>query len=155
MRAVLQRVSHASVTIGGERRAQIGQGLLILLGVCPTDDAPTADFMADKTAALRIFEDEAGKMNLSLLDVGGEALVVSNFTLYADCKKGRRPSFIGAARPDMADELYLRYTDALRKQGISVQTGEFGAEMKVELLNDGPVTIILDSDEIKPNAASK
>lgn len=149
MKAILQRVAHANVEIGGKTVAEIQQGLLVLLGICPTDDVQQADFLAAKTAQLRIFEDDAGKMNRSLLDINGEIIVVSNFTLYADARHGRRPSFIGAARPEQAIPLYERFVAALRDEGVaSVQTGEFGAEMKVSLLNDGPVTIILDTDEI-------
>ena len=151
MRAVLQRVTQSSVVIDGQQTASVSKGLMILLGVSSEDTKETAEFMADKAANLRIFEDADGKLNLSVLDINGSALVVSNFTLYADCKKGRRPSFVNAARPEIADEIYLHFVDRLRKAGITdVQTGQFGADMKVSILNDGPVTIILDSNEIKP-----
>lgn len=151
MKAVLQRVSESSVVIEGNKTAHINNGLMILLGITNGDTMETARFMAEKAANLRIFEDEGGKLNLSLLDVGGAALVVSNFTLYADCKKGRRPSFVNAARPETADPIYLYFVQCLRDCGIQdVQTGEFGAEMKVSIINEGPVTIVLDSDEIKP-----
>ena len=149
MKALLQRVSHASVTVDGKVIGSIGKGLMILLGVCEGDTERQADFLADKTAGLRIFEDAEEKMNLSLLDIGGEALVVSQFTLCADARKGRRPSFIHAMKPPEADRLYQYYVEALRKAGIGrVETGEFGAMMQVEIHNDGPVTILLDTDEI-------
>ncbi len=149
MKALLQRVSRASVTVDGEVIGEVGAGLMILLGVQEGDGEKEADFLADKTAGLRIFEDEAGKMNRSLLDVGGEALVVSQFTLCADARKGRRPSFIKAMKPPEADRLYRYYTEALRRAGVRrVATGEFGAMMQVEIHNDGPVTILLDTDEI-------
>ena len=149
MKALLQRVSHASVTVDGKVIGSIGKGLMILLGVCEGDTERQADFLADKTAGLRIFEDAEEKMNLSLLDIGGEALVVSQFTLCADARKGRRPSFIHAMKPPEADRLYQYYVEALRKAGIRrVETGEFGAMMQVEIHNDGPVTILLDTDEI-------
>ena len=149
MKALLQRVSRASVTVDGEVIGEVGAGLMILLGVQEGDGEKEADFLADKTAGLRIFEDEAGKMNRSLLDVNGEALVVSQFTLCADARKGRRPSFIKAMKPPEADRLYRYYTEALRRAGVRrVATGEFGAMMQVEIHNDGPVTILLDTDEI-------
>ena len=149
MKALLQRVSRASVTVDGVVIGEVGAGLMILLGVQEGDGEKEADFLADKTAGLRIFEDEAGKMNRSLLDVGGEALVVSQFTLCADARKGRRPSFIKAMKPPEADRLYRYYTEALRRAGVRrVATGEFGAMMQVEIHNDGPVTILLDTDEI-------
>ena len=149
MKALLQGVSHASVTVDGKVIGSIGKGLIILLGVCEGDTERQADFLADKTAGLRIFEDAEEKMNLSLLDIGGEALVVSQFTLCADARKGRRPSFIHAMKPPEADRLYQYYVEALRKAGIRrVETGEFGAMMQVEIHNDGPVTILLDTDEI-------
>lgn len=144
MRAVLQRVSRASVEVDGTIIAEVGQGLLILLGISPGDDSGTAAQLAGKTAQLRIFDDADEKMNLSLLDIGGEALVVSQFTLYADTSRGRRPSFIGAAQPDQAAPLVLEFAEQLEKNGIPAQTGEFGADMKVSLVNDGPVTIILE-----------
>ncbi|HUT04110.1 MAG TPA: D-aminoacyl-tRNA deacylase [bacterium] len=145
MRAVLQRVRSASVTVNGDRISAIGRGLLILLGVTGDDDAKTAARLAEKTAALRIFEDQAGKMNLSVRDVAGEALVVSQFTLYADCNKGRRPSFMNAASPDEARELYERFCELLSGLGVPTRRGQFGAKMIVSLENDGPVTIVLDT----------
>jgi len=144
MRAVIQRVSVGSVTIEGKTVAQIGQGLVILLGVGHTDAPRDAEELADKIAHLRIFSDPEGKMNLSLLDVQGEAIVVSQFTLLADTRRGRRPSFIDAARPDTAIPLYEHFTTRLRGLGIHTQTGEFGADMLVEIKNDGPVTIVLE-----------
>lgn len=145
MRAVLQRVSRAEVTVDGERVASIGRGYLVLLGVTHTDDESDARYIADKIASLRLFEDEAGKINLGITDIGGEVLLVSQFTLYADCRKGRRPSFTDAAPPEMADRLYQRVAEMLREAGLPVQTGVFGAHMQVALVNDGPVTILLDS----------
>ncbi|MCC7359454.1 MAG: D-tyrosyl-tRNA(Tyr) deacylase [Anaerolineales bacterium] len=144
MRLVVQRVSRASVTVARERVAEIGPGLVILVGVGPADGPPQADWLAEKTAHLRIFEDAAGKLNRSLLEAGGSALVVSQFTLYADAQKGRRPSFIGAAPPEQAEPLVARYAEALRALGVPVQTGVFRANMQVEILNDGPVTILLE-----------
>lgn len=144
MRAVIQRVRHGSVTVNGNILAEIGKGLVILLGVGPEDDETAVQAMARKTALLRIFEDDQGKMNLSILDVKGEAIVVSQFTLYGDTRKGNRPSFIGAAAPDIARPLVDRFAEALRAQGIPTQTGEFGANMLVGIENDGPVTILLE-----------
>ena len=151
MRAIIQRVSHASVTIDGVGKGQIGQGFLVLLGAGEGDTHAEAELLAKKTAGMRIFCDGEGKMNLSLADVGGSVLVISQFTLYADCRRGNRPSFTDAAQPDTANALYEYYVRLLRDEHhiADVQTGEFGADMKVELLNDGPVTIILDSDELK------
>ena len=149
MRALLQRVKKASVCIDGETVGAIQNGYLILLGVQEGDSEKEALFLAQKTAQLRVFSDENGQMNRSLLDTGGEALVVSQFTLYADCRKGRRPSFVRAMRPPMAEELYLLYVRALREAGVSkAETGRFGADMLVSLENDGPVTVLLDTDEI-------
>ena len=150
MRAIIQRVSHASVTIDGAVKGEIGQGFLVLFGAGEGDTRAEAELLAKKTAGMRIFCDENGKMNLSLADICGSVLVISQFTLYADCRRGNRPSFTGAAQPDIADGLYEYYVRLLREEhGISdVQTGEFGADMKVELLNDGPVTILLDSEEL-------
>ncbi len=145
MRAVLQRVSRASVTVGGEVVGQIGRGLLVLLGVTHADTAEHARWLADKTVGLRIFADAQGKMNRGVADVNGSVLVVSQFTLYGDCQKGRRPSFLDAAPPEIAIPLYEEYTNAIRALGIPVQTGRFGAMMDVELVNDGPVTLILQS----------
>lgn len=144
MRAVVQRVSRARVVIGQETAAAVGAGLCVLLGVAQDDTAAVAERLAGKIARLRIFEDEAGRFDRSLLDVGGEALVVSQFTLIADTAKGNRPSFGDAARPEEAEPLYDRFCEALRELGLSVQTGSFGARMRVELVNDGPVTVVLD-----------
>lgn len=145
MRAVLQRVSRAGVTVDEERIADIGGGLLVLLGVEQGDDEKAADYLAEKIVGLRIFEDEAGKMNLSVLDCSGQLLVVSQFTLLADCRKGRRPGFSQAALPAQAEPLCDYFVDRLRQQGVPVQTGRFQADMAVDLVNDGPVTIMLDS----------
>ena len=146
MKAVLQRVTEASVRVDGEVIGSIGKGFFILLGVSDEDDEAVADKMADKICKLRIFEDENGKTNLSLKDVGGEVLVVSQFTLYADCRKGNRPSFIGAGAPAEADRLYEYFMEQLKVNGIKkVEHGSFGADMKVEIHNDGPVTIIMDT----------
>ncbi len=151
MRAVIQRVKYASVTINGAVKSKIEQGFLILFGAGEGDNKEDAELLAKKTAGMRIFCDENDKMNLSLADIGGSVIVVSQFTLYADCRRGNRPSFTNAAPPAEANELYEYFVKLLRDEhGIpDVQTGEFGADMKVELLNDGPVTIILDSDELK------
>jgi len=145
MRAVIQRVKSSSVTVAGHSVADIGGGLLILLGIGPGDDEAKARALARKIAMMRIFEDEDGKMNLSVLDVKGEALVVSQFTLYADTKKGHRPSFIDAALPDVASPLVDRFVEFLKDQGVPTQTGVFGAHMHVALVNDGPVTICIDA----------
>ncbi len=148
MRAVLQRVSEARVEVAGERLATIGRGLLVLLGV-EREDLPTdAALLAKKTAELRLFEDAEGKMNLSVEDVGGAILVVSQFTLAADCRKGRRPGFSRAAAPEQANDLYLDYVEQLRKRGLTVATGRFQAMMQVRLTNDGPVTFLLDSNKV-------
>ncbi|MCQ2380425.1 MAG: D-aminoacyl-tRNA deacylase [Victivallaceae bacterium] len=145
MKALLQRVSRASVDISGETVGKIGPGLLILLGVAPDDTQELADAMAAKCRELRIFEDDAGKMNLSLADVGGSALVVSQFTLFGDISGGgRRPYFGGAARPEIAIPLYERFVSTLRSLGVEVATGRFGADMQVSLVNDGPVTLMLE-----------
>ena len=144
MRALLQRVSKASVTVEGQTISTIGKGLLILLGVGHGVGEEQARFLSDKIAGLRVFEDEEGKTNLSILDVKGEALVVSQFTLYADTRKGRRPSFIDAALPALAEPLVSRFVELLRGHGIPTQTGKFGAHMEVEIHNDGPVTIWLE-----------
>jgi len=144
MRAVIQRVSRASVTVDGEVVGRIDRGLLVLLGVAPGDTEATADAMAGKVARLRIFADEAGKMNRSVRDVGGAALVVSQFTLLADARKGNRPSFAGAAPPEEARRLYERFCKALAAEGVPVERGVFGAMMAVELVGDGPVTIVLE-----------
>ncbi len=144
MRAVIQRTAHASVTVDGERISSIEKGLLILLGIAPDDTEEKAKAMTKKIAALRIFRDAEDKMNLSVRDIGGEAIVVSQFTLYADCTRGNRPSFINAAPPAIASPLVDKFVELLREQGVATQTGIFGADMKVELLNDGPVTIVLE-----------
>jgi D-tyrosyl-tRNA(Tyr) deacylase len=144
MRALLQRVSRASVTVEGQTISSIGKGLLILLGVGHGDGEEQAKFLAEKIANLRVFEDEQGKTNLSILDVKGEAIIVSQFTLYADTRKGRRPSFIDAALPDVAEPLVSRFVELLRGHGVPTQTGKFGAHMQVEIHNDGPVTIWLE-----------
>ena len=146
MRAVLTRVAGASVSVDGAVCGRIGRGFLILLGVAPGDTPETCRKLADKALGLRIFSDEAGKMNRSLADVGGEVLVVSQFTLYGDCRKGRRPSFTGAAGPDVAVPLYEQFLDECRARGFEPAHGEFGAHMEVESVNDGPVTLILDTD---------
>jgi D-tyrosyl-tRNA(Tyr) deacylase len=145
MKAVIQRVKQSSVSVDGKIVGSIQRGMLILLGVSQEDRESHADYLADKIANLRIFEDAAGKMNLSLPDTGGEALVVSQFTLLGDCRKGRRPSFINAAPPEKANHLYEYFTQKLRDKGIPVQTGIFRAMMDVSLVNDGPVTLIVES----------
>ena len=145
MRAVVQRVSRASVTVAGEVVGRIGRGFVVLLGVENGDGQNEAVYMAQKIAGLRVFEDADGKMNLGLAEVRGAMLVVSQFTLLGDCRKGRRPSFIQAARPELADELYRAFCAEVRGQGIEVQTGRFQTHMDVELVNDGPVTLMIDS----------
>lgn len=147
MRVVLQRVSSARVVVAGEVVGEVGRGWLVLVGVAHTDTPAEAARLADKVAHLRAFADGDGNMNLSVQDVGGAVLVVSNFTLYADCRKGRRPSFIGAARPEQAEPLCRAFADGLRALGVPVAGGRFGADMQVELVNDGPVTIVLDAAE--------
>jgi D-aminoacyl-tRNA deacylase len=146
LRAVVQRVSEARVTVDGERVGEIGRGLVVLLGVARGDVEAGAERLAVKVARLRIFDDEAGKFDRSVVDVGGEALVVSQFTLIADTRKGTRPSFTDAAAAEQAEGLYARFCGALREVGVPVETGVFGARMQVELTNDGPVTIVLDDD---------
>jgi len=148
MRACVQRVSRAKVTVADETCGQIGRGMLVLLGVAGDDAEADARAMAEKTAGLRIFEDAQGKMNLALADVGGAMLVVSQFTLLADCRKGRRPSFTDAAGPELAERLYQVFVHAVATRGIPVATGRFREHMEVELVNDGPVTILLDSREL-------
>jgi D-tyrosyl-tRNA(Tyr) deacylase len=145
VRAVVQRVSSASVAVDGGTVAAIGRGFLVLLGVASGDTDREAEWLADKIAGLRIFEDEAGKMNLSVQDIGGSILVVSQFTLLADCRKGRRPSFTDAAPPAEADRLYQVFVSAVRKHGIPVKTGVFQAHMDVVLVNDGPVTVVVEA----------
>ena len=147
MKAVIQRVRSSFVTVEGTQIAEIGQGLLVLLGVADTDTHADADVLIQKIPQLRIFEDENGKMNRSLIDTNGEILIVSQFTLLGDCKKGRRPSFAHAALPKIANELYLYVAAEIKKQGLRVQTGQFAAMMDVTLINDGPVTLILDTKE--------
>ncbi len=143
MKAVIQRVTRASVTVEGSRIAEIEKGYLVLLGVGQEDDRPTAERIAKKLASLRIFEDENGKTNLSIRDVGGSVLVVSQFTLYADTSHGNRPGFTLAAKPEQANELYEYFVEQCKKNGLPTKQGQFGADMKVELLNDGPFTVIL------------
>jgi D-tyrosyl-tRNA(Tyr) deacylase len=145
VRALLQRTTGAQVRVDGDVVGSIGLGLVILLGVGPADEEGTADDLARKAAELRIFRDDEGRTNRSLLDLGGAALVVSQFTLYADTRRGRRPGFTAGAAPDVAERLYLRFCDALRDLGVSVATGRFGTEMAVDLVNDGPFTIWLDT----------
>lgn len=147
MRALLQRTTGASVRVAPDDAVvgTIGQGLVVLLGVGPDDDGATADALAQRVAQLRIFRDDLGRTDRSLLDIGGSALVISQFTLFADTRRGRRPGFTGAAPPDQAERLYQRFADALRALGVEVATGRFGAEMRVELINDGPFTIWLDT----------
>lgn len=147
MRAVVQRVSRAKVTVDGRLTGEIGRGLLVLLGVSVDDNKAAADYLVEKITSLRIFEDADGKMNLSLVDINGGLLVVSQFTLYGDTRRGRRPSFIAAARGEDAISLYDRFVSKSREVVTNVATGEFGAMMDVELVNDGPVTIILDSEK--------
>ena len=148
MKFVIQRVSKASVTVDNNVIGKINKGFLVLIGVTHNDTKETADLMIRKLLNLRVFSDENDKMNLSLKDVDGELLLISQFTLYANCKRGNRPDFINAAKPDVAKELYEYIITKCNENGYKVETGEFGADMKVELLNDGPVTIILDSEEI-------
>lgn len=147
MRAVIQRVTRASVAVDGRVAGEIGAGLLVLLGVSRTDNPEAAAYLAEKIANLRIFSDQAGKMNLSLLGMGGSAMVVSQFTLYGDARGGRRPSFIQAAPPEEASRLYEEFVRSMRSLGVPVETGVFQAHMQVELVNDGPVTILLDSEK--------
>ena len=150
MRALLQRVSSASVEVEGREVGRVDNGLLVLLGVGPEDDEAVAEKLADKVRKLRVFEDDEGRMNRALADVGGGCLVVSQFTLYGDARGGNRPGFTGAAPPERADALYRRFVDALEARGVPVATGSFGQEMRVALVNRGPVTLWLDSDELFP-----
>lgn len=148
MRFVIQRVKHGSVTVEGKVLGKIGKGYVVLIGICDRDNEQIADKMIKKLIGLRIFEDDNGKTNLDLKSVGGELLLISQFTLYADCKKGNRPSFIKAGKPDIANALYEYIIAECKKQVDVVERGEFGGDMKVELLNDGPFTILLDSEEL-------
>ena len=148
MRAVVQRVSRAQVTVADELTGTVNKGLLVLVGVTEGDTEKDAQYLADKVTGLRIFEDENGKMNLSVKDVGGEILSVFQFTLYGDCRKGKRPSFDKAARPEAANLLYEKFNELCRQQGVQVETGVFRSHMQVELVNDGPVTILLDSSKL-------
>jgi D-tyrosyl-tRNA(Tyr) deacylase len=148
MKFVIQRVKESSVSVEGKTVGSISQGLLVLVGISNSDDFHIADKMIDKMTKLRIFEDENGKTNLSISDVGGEFLIISQFTLYADCKKGNRPSFINAGKPEMANELYEYIISEVNKKGFKAEHGIFGADMQVSLINDGPFTILLDSSEI-------
>ena len=148
MRAVLTRVKHASVTIDGKVHGQIGEGFLILLGITHEDTEAQAVKLADKLTGLRIFEDENGKMNRGLDEVKGELLIVSQFPLYANCKKGRRPEFLAAARPEVAIPLYEKFVALCRAKGFHTETGEFGAYMQVDSLNDGPLTLVVDTDQL-------
>ena len=148
MRAVLTRVKHASVTIDGKVHGQIGEGFLILLGVTHKDTEAQAVKLADKLTGLRIFEDGNGKMNRGLDEVKGELLIVSQFTLYGNCKKGRRPEFLAAARPEVAIPLYEKFVQVCRDKGFHTETGEFGADMQVDSLNDGPLTLVVDTDQL-------
>jgi len=146
MRFVIQRVERAKVTVEGKVSGEIGNGYVVLVGLLPTDDDKVMDYMLDKLVNLRIYEDENDKLNLSLKDIGGEILIVPNFTLYGDARKGRRPSYAKAAPPDEAEKLFDRFVEKAKETGLNVQTGIFRTHMKVELVNDGPVTILLDSE---------
>ena len=153
MRIVVQRCTRAEVRIAGTVVGRIGQGFMLLVGITDTDTTADADLLAKKIAQLRVFEDPDGKMNLALADVGGAILSISQFTLYADCRKGNRPSFIRAARPEQASPLYDYFNQTLRTTyGLTVQTGRFGADMQVDFVNDGPVTILLDTAELNPRS---
>lgn len=147
MRAVVQRVSRASVHVDHQQTGSIDSGLVVFLGIHGTDGASEIQWMADKITHLRIFDDKEGKMNLSLMDIGEEMLIVSQFTLYGDCRKGRRPGYSDAAPPDLAEPIYQRFIEEVRNRGIPVATGRFQASMEVELVNDGPVTLLLDSEK--------
>ncbi len=147
MRAVVQRVSHASVSIEGEVTGQINSGMVVLLGIRREDQEADLSWLVEKTVNLRIFEDDLEKMNRSLADIDGEMLIISQFTLYGDCRKGRRPGFSAAAPPEIAEPLYLQFVEEVKRKGIKVATGTFQADMKVELINDGPVTLLLDTEK--------
>ncbi|WP_261129632.1 D-aminoacyl-tRNA deacylase [Bacillus sp. Marseille-Q3570] len=149
MKVVVQRVSSGEVLVKDRTVGKIGQGLVVLVGVTHEDTIEDVEFLAEKIPNLRIFEDGEGKMNRSLLDIEGTILSVSQFTLYGDCRKGRRPNFMNAAKPDIAEDLYEKFNSKVREKGIQVETGEFGAMMDVRIYNDGPVTLILDTDEMK------
>ncbi|MFI3226415.1 MAG: D-aminoacyl-tRNA deacylase [Clostridia bacterium] len=146
MRIVLQRVKKSSVIINSNEKREISQGLNLLVGISETDTEKEVIYLAKKCVDLRIFSDENDKLNLSVLDIGGAILAISNFTLYGDCKKGKRPSFIKAGRPEMSEKLYEMFVSEIKKSGLVVKTGEFGADMEVEIINDGPITIILDTE---------
>ncbi len=148
MRACVQRVSRASVIVDEEVVGQIDRGMLVLLGITADDQPGDVEYMAEKTTGLRIFEDDEGKMNRSLLEIGGQMLVVSQFTLLGDCRKGRRPSFVRAAEPELAERLYEQFVTAVQRRGVTVATGRFRAHMDVSLINDGPVTLLLDSRKL-------
>ena len=148
MRSIVQRVSYAKVSVNGEIKGEIGKGVLVLLGVCDEDTNEDLVYLADKISGLRIFEDENEKMNLSVEAIKGEILVVSQFTLFGDCRKGKRPSFSSAGKPEFANEMYEKFIKYLKDKGIKTECGVFGADMKVELLNDGPVTLMLDSKKL-------
>jgi D-tyrosyl-tRNA(Tyr) deacylase len=154
VRAVVQRVARAAVCVDGRTVAEIGRGLLVLLGVAASDRVEAADWLADKLVGLRIFENEAGKLDRAVTDVAGAVLAVSQFTLHADTRKGRRPSFVAAARPEQAEPLYRRFVRRIESHGVPVRTGTFGAHMLVELVNDGPVTLIVDSDAVREEAST-
>ncbi len=149
MKAVIQRVSQASVVVDGEQVGAIEQGLLVFLGVGRSDTSKDVEYLANKIVGLRIFEDENGKLNLSVQDIGGRALIVSQFTLWGDCRKGRRPSFVEAAPPDIAEKLYLEFVEKVAAHNVPTATGRFRAMMDVHLVNDGPVTLILDTEHVK------
>lgn len=149
MKAVIQRVLKSEVTINGVEKRKIGKGFLILIGITDSDTKKDAEVLAEKCCGLRVFEDDDGKMNVSLKDAGGELMIVSNFTLYADCRKGKRPSFTNAARPEYAVPLYEYFITKCKEYGINVQTGEFGADMQIDMVCDGPITLILECEDGK------
>lgn len=149
MKLVIQRVTEASVNINGEETRSIGRGFVVLIGITEGDTRQDVEYLASKCVSLRVFTDETDKMNLALQDIGGELLLISQFTLYGDCRKGNRPNFMKAAKPDVAKPLYEHFIEECKKSGIPVQTGEFGADMQVRLCNDGPVTILMDTAEMR------